>query len=138
MRRALMASIAVLALAGAACSSSSSTGTTDTGAPAVGGTPATSACTEATATDLTKDDPFTVTIQGFAFHPDCFVAKSTAAFTVTNEDTTTHTFTIDGTPVDETVDAGTTFNGKAIGLDPGTYPFHCKIHTTMTGTVIIV
>jgi plastocyanin len=133
-----MASIAVLALAGAACSSNSSTGTTDTGAPAVGGTPATSACTEATATDLSKDDPFTVTIQGFAFHPDCFVASSKSAITIKNEDTTTHTFTIDGTPVDETIDAGTTFNGKSAGLAPGTYPFHCKIHPEMTGTVIVV
>jgi plastocyanin len=138
MRKTLMASIAVLALVDAACSSNSSPGTTDTGAPATSGASTASACTDATATDLSKDDPFTVTIQGFAFHPDCFVAKSAASFTVTNEDTVTHTFTVDGTPVDVLVDGGQTVNEKSPGLAPGTYPFHCKIHPTITGTLIVV
>ncbi len=138
MRKTLIASIAVLAFAGAACSGTSSTGTTDTGAPATSSSPTAAGCTDATATDLSKDDPFTVTIQGFAFHPDCFIAKSAASITVTNQDTLTHTFTIDGTPVDVLVDAGQTVNEKSAGLAPGTYPFHCKIHPTITGTLIVV
>jgi plastocyanin len=136
MRKTLVVMVALTALAGAACSSggddSGSTG--DTGA-----TGATSAagCTADNATDLTGDDPFVVTIQDLAFTPDCFAAKSASSITIENKDSVTHTFTIDGTQVDVSIDAGETFNGESAGLDPGTYPFHCTIHSSMTGTVIV-
>ena len=125
----------VIALIGAvaltACSSKSSTTTTG------GGATAAPACTADTATDLSGDNPFTVTIQGLAFQPDCFKAASASAITIENKDTVTHTFTIDGTQVDVTINGGETFNGESAGLAPGTYPFHCKIHSQMTGTVIV-
>lgn len=138
MRKTLIGLVAVVALTGAACSSNSAdTASSPTGAT-TGATGATGAgCTAANATDLTGDDPFVVTIQGLAFHPDCFAAKSASAITIQNKDTVTHTFTIDGTQVDVTIEGGTTFNGESAGLAPGTYPFHCKIHSTMTGTVIV-
>lgn len=145
MRKVFIAVVAVTALTGAACSSNSSdTGSSPSQAAASGTTGTTGAsgatgsgCTAATAVDLTGDDPFTVTIQGLAFHPDCFAAKSASAITIQNKDSVTHTFTIDGTQVDVTIQGGTTFNGESAGLAPGTYPFHCKIHSTMTGTVIV-
>ena len=43
-----------------------------------------------------------------------------------------------GSEVDVAIQGGTTFNGESAGLAPGTYPFHCKIHPTMTGTVIVL
>jgi plastocyanin len=139
MRKMLIALLAVTALAGGACSSDSggggSTGTT--GGGSTGGSTGASGCTADNATDLTGDNPFVVTIQDLAFHPDCSSATSTSSITVENKDTVTHTFTIDGTQVDVTIEAGKTFNGESAGLAPGTYPFHCKIHTTMTGTVIV-
>jgi len=123
----------VIALVGAlaltACSSKSST--------TAGGATAAPACTADNATDLSGDNPFTVTIQNLAFQPDCFKAASASAITIDNKDGVTHTFTIDGTQVDVTIDAGKTFNGESAGLAPGTYPFHCKIHSQMTGTVIV-
>jgi plastocyanin len=132
-----IALVAVTALTGAACSSSSgdsgATGSTSGGTPSE----APAGCTADSAVDLTGDDPFVVTIQGLAFHPDCFAAKSASSITIKNKDTVTHTFTIDGTDVDVTIEAGTTFNGESAGLAAGTYPFHCKIHTKMTGTVIV-
>jgi plastocyanin len=136
MRKTLVAVVALTALAGAACSSdggdSGSTGAT-------GGTGATSAsgCTADNAVDLTGDDPFVVTIQDLAFTPDCFAAASASSITIENKDSVTHTFTIDGTQVDVSIDGGDTFNGESAGLDPGTYPFHCTIHSSMTGTVIV-
>ena len=136
MRKTLFALIALTALAGAACSSG---GGDNAAGGSTGATGATSAagCTAENAVDLTGDDPFVVTIQDLAFHPDCFAARSASSITIENKDSVTHTFTIDGTQVDVSIDGGQTFNGESAGLDPGTYPFHCKIHSTMTGTVIV-
>ena len=144
MRKMLVALVALTALTGVACggggndgggSTGGSTGATGGATGATGGTAA--VCTADNATDLTGNDPFVVTIQGLAFHPDCFAAKSASSITIENKDTVTHTFTIDGTQVDVTIPGGQTFNGESAGLAPGTYPFHCKIHSTMTGTVIV-
>jgi plastocyanin len=127
MRKILLVMVAVLALVVAACSSGDDNGgTTESG------------CTEANAVDLSGDDPFAVTIQNFAFDPPCFKASSASSITIDNKDGTTHTFTIDGTQVDATIDGGQTFNGESPSLAPGSYDFYCKIHPTMTGTVIVV
>ncbi len=130
MRKIVFVMLAVVALAGAACSKSSGStaggGSTDTGAPAP------------SCPDLSADNPFTITIQGLSFNPSCFTAASTSAITIVNKDTVTHTFTIDGTQVDVSIAAGQTFNGESAGLAPGDYPFHCKIHPAMTGTVTVV
>jgi plastocyanin len=151
MRKMLLVTVAVLALASAACSSGDdnagasgvtsttgvspgTTGTTGTTGP----TGSESGCTTANAVDLSADDPFTVTIQDFAYDPPCFVAASTSTITIENKDGTPHTFTIAGTQVDVTIDGGKTFNGESAGLAPGSYDFYCKIHATMSGTVIVV
>jgi plastocyanin len=136
MRKTLVALISLTALAAAACSSGGDGTGGSTGDGATGATSA-AGCTADNAVDLTGDDPFVVTIQDLAFSPDCFAAASASFITIQNKDSVTHTFTIDGTQVDVSIDGGQTFNGKSAGLDPGTYPFHCKIHSSMTGTVII-
>ena len=136
MRKTLVAMVALTALAGAACSSGGDDTGGSTGDGATGATSA-AGCTADNAVDLTGDDPFVVTIQDLAFSPDCFAAASASFITIENKDSVTHTFTIDGTQVDVSIDGGQTFNGESAGLDPGTYPFHCKIHSSMTGTVIV-
>jgi plastocyanin len=139
MRKMLLVMVAVLALVGAACSSGNDTGgTTGTTGGTTGSTGSASGCTEANAVDLSGDDPFTVTIQNFAFDPPCFKAASASAITIVNKDDAAHTFTMDGTQVDVTIDGGQTFNGQSGNLAPGSYDFYCKIHSTMTGTVIVV
>lgn len=148
MRKMLLVMVAVLALVGAACSSGDdnagttgttggTTGTTGT-TGSTGSTGSASGCTEANAVDLSGDDPFAVTILNFEFDPPCFKASSASSITIDNKDGTTHTFSIDGTQVDATIDGGQTFNGESPGLAPGSYDFYCKIHPTMTGTVIVV
>jgi plastocyanin len=126
MRKALVMMTAVLAFASVACSKSSSS--TTGGASGGGGG---SSCTADNATALTGD----LTIKDFAFHPACFSVSAGSTISVNNQDTTTHTFTSDGTDVNVSVDAGTTQTATAPAA--GTYPFHCSIHPTMTGTFIV-
>jgi plastocyanin len=133
MRTTLIAAMAALALMGAACSSTSSTA--ETGG---GGAATSSGCTADTATDLTADDPFTITIQDIAYLPDCVKVSSPAGLEIVNKDATAHTFTIDGTPVDVDVPPSETVSGKSPGFAPATYIVHCNIHTSMSGTVIVV
>ena len=137
MRKTLVVMVALTALVGAACSSSGGDDAGSTGDTGATGATSAAGCTADNATDLTGDDPFVVTIQDLAFSPDCFAAKSASSITVENKDSVTHTFTIDGTQVDVSINGGETFNGESAGLDPGTYPFHCTIHSSMTGTVIV-
>jgi plastocyanin len=131
MRRVVVTLLMLLALVGAACSKGS-TGGSPTGNGNASG------CTDANAVDLTADDPFTITISGNVFSPNCFKAASASSITIVNNDSVDHTFTIDGTQVDAPLPAGQTFNGESAGLAPGSYPFHCKVHPQMTGTVIVV
>jgi plastocyanin len=134
MRKMLIALVALTALAGAACGSG---GNDSTGGATSSPTGGTAGCTANNATDLTGSNPFVITIKDLKFTPDCFAAKSASSITIENNDTVIHTFTIDGTQVDVSISAGKTFNGESAGLAPGTYPFHCKIHHTMKGTVIV-
>jgi len=128
MRKAVATIAVALALAGTACSSgggSSSTGGSSGGSGSGGG------CTADSATALSGD----LKIQNFAFHPDCFSVAAGSSISVENDDTTTHTFTVDGSDVNVSVDGGA--NGSATAPDPGTYAFHCNIHPTMTGTLVV-
>jgi len=134
MRRAALVLIATLALVGAACSSNNNGG----GSAYGGGMGSSGGCTEANAVDLSGDNPFTITIGDFAFQPNCLKAASASGITIVNNDSVTHSFTIDGTQVDVTINAGDTFNGESAGLAPGTYQFHCRFHPEMTGTIFVV
>ena len=134
MRRIVITLFALLALVGSACSKSNTNG----GGPSPSGGTSQGACTEANAVDLSADNPFTVTMEGLVFKPDCFKAASASSIPIQNKDGRAHTFTIDGTQVDVTSTAGQTFNGESAGLAAGMYPFHCTFHPQMTGTVIVV
>jgi plastocyanin len=129
MRKSIVGLVALTALVGTACSS----GGGGSSSSASGG-----GCTAATATDLTGDNPFTVTMKDLAFHPSCFSAKNNSTIKLENQDTVNHTFTIIGTGVDVLVPAGQTLTKPGANLAPATYQFHCTIHTQMTGTLIVV
>ena len=124
MRKAVATMAVMLVFVSVACSKSSSS------TPS-GGSSGSSSCTADNATALSGS----LSIKDFAFHPDCFKVSAGSTISVNNQDTTTHTFTSDGTNVNVSLDAGTTQTATAPAA--GTYPFHCNIHPTMTGTFIV-
>jgi plastocyanin len=56
---------------------------------------------------------------------------------VTNEDTTQHSFTFEAASVDEVVPGGEDATASFTAPAAGTYPFRCKFHGSMTGTVTV-
>ena len=143
MRRIMFPLAGLLLLIGTAgCGSDEPGGDvqpSDTGAPSAQATDTGSGgCTDASATDLSGDDPFAITIRDSTWDPDCVKASGAAAITIENKDSVDHTFTIPDTQIDAPLPGNETFNGEAAGLDPGTYEFICTIHPTITGTIIVV
>ncbi len=77
-----------------------------------------------------------VTIQGFAFSPSTLTVSVGTKVTWTNKDGTTHTVTSD-TGV---FNSGNVANGGSYTYTfntAGTFSYHCSIHSTMTGTIVV-
>jgi len=120
----LVAGLFVLSLVVAACSSDDDGGgTTSTTGGATGSTAATGGGGGGT----------TITIAGFAFDPDTITVSGPTEVTVTNEDSATHTFTLDDGSVDETVEPGATVT-VTVDVSAAT-GFHCNIHPQMVGQI---
>jgi len=123
LRLATMLIVAVI-FVGAACSSSSSSTsstvtTTSSSAPPAGGGGASTA---------------KITVANFTFDPSSVdVSSGKVTITVTNNDTTEHTFTLDDDSSNTDLPAGQT---ETIKLDlTQTVGWHCSIHPSMTGTL---
>lgn len=79
-----------------------------------------------------------ITIQNFQFSPSSLTVKAGDTVTFTNMDSVAHTIVSDdGT----TFDTGSLAQGQSNSFTAptklGTYAFHCSIHPTMTGTLIV-
>jgi plastocyanin len=75
-----------------------------------------------------------VTIKNFEYAPNPIVVQAGAAITVTNDDGTVHTLTADN----GTFDTGALDGGATSTItiqSPGTYKFHCDVHSYMTGWI---
>jgi plastocyanin len=123
----LVAGLFVLSLVVAACSGD------DDG----GGTTGTTGGTTGGATGATETGSggggTTITIAGFAFDPDTITVSGPTKVTITNNDSATHTFTLDDGSVDETVEPGAT---ETVTVDvSASTGFHCNIHPQMTGQI---
>ena len=119
----LVAGLLMLSLVVAAC------GGDDDGGDTTGTTGATGATEETGSTG----GGTSITIAGFAFDPNTITVSGPTEVTITNDDDTTHTFTLDDDSVDETIDAGAM---ATVTVDVSqTTGFHCTIHPQMTGTV---
>jgi plastocyanin len=126
---------ALLIAATAACGSS----TKKTTAPPTSTTTATPATTP-TSTPPTSAAPqnqsgtAAITIQNFAFSPTPLNVKVGTKVTVTNKDGFDHTWTSDN----GTWDSGHISSNQSYTFtfsQPGTYTYHCAIHTYMKATL---
>jgi plastocyanin len=109
----------ILAVLSAACTAPSGT-PAPTGTPAAGGENA-------------------ILIQNFAFSPATLTVKAGTAVTWTNRDGADHTITADpGAPAG--FGSGNLASGASYSFtftSPGTYTYHCSIHPSMKGTIVV-
>lgn len=75
-----------------------------------------------------------VTIKDFTFAPSPLRVKAGTTVTVANDDGTAHTFTADDGAFDTGRIDGGAHTTITIGT-AGTYAYHCKIHSSMTGVI---
>jgi len=113
---------AVIAVLGLVVSNGSAAGSTDIGDR-----------TAAVSTIL----PNTVVIKNFAFGPATMVVPPGTKITVVNQDKAPHTITA----ANKSFDTGTIAGGKSgtftAPSTPGTYPYVCTMHPSMTGTLTV-
>ena len=83
-------------------------------------------------TPKTKENA--VKIANFAFSPDTITVTAGTEITWINEDSTVHTVTGAGFESGE-IKPGQSYNHAF--SSPGTYDYHCSIHSSMTGQVVV-
>jgi plastocyanin len=77
-----------------------------------------------------------IEIKNFAFNPQTVTIPAGTKMTWVNNDNTTHTVTSDTGAFDsQSIPPGGTFNFTFTRA--GTYNYHCSIHPTMTGAIIV-
>ena len=80
-----------------------------------------------------------VTISNFAFTPAVLTVKKGTPVTWTNQDTVSHTVTADqpsaNAPKSSLFSSGQRFVFTFSA--PGTYTYHCAVHGSMAGTIIV-
>jgi plastocyanin len=75
-----------------------------------------------------------VSIAGFAFNPGTITVHAGDTVTWSNQDAASHTATGSG------FDTGTIATGSSASVKfdtAGTFAYHCSIHSSMTGTVVV-
>jgi plastocyanin len=77
----------------------------------------------------------TVDLKDFAFEPSCIGASAGSTIALQNTGSVLHTFTINGTAIDEKLDAGANGQVSLAGIAPGTYAVVCTVHPQMTATL---
>jgi plastocyanin len=142
MTRRIAPALGLLAILVAACSGGGAT-TAPSAAPATVAAPS-AAASEAAPSEAgsgvcaASSDAGTVevSIQGRAFGPGKVTAKVGDVIVWTNKDSVPHTATLDDDSC-TTGSLGKDASGALVFSVAGTYPYHCRIHPDMTGTIEI-
>jgi len=78
-----------------------------------------------------------VAISGFSFAPGSVTVNVGDTVTWTNSDAQAHTATADDASWDTGTISGSGGTGAVTFSTAGSFPYHCAIHPTMTGTVTV-
>jgi len=140
VRRSLIALAATALLAVGACSGSAATSApaAATAAPTAAATSAPTAAPAASAAaSNAAGDGQKVAIRNFAFNPPSVTAKVGETIAWSNGDDAPHTVTFDDTSIagSGSLNNGATFQFTA--TKAGSFPYHCKIHQSMKGTLTV-
>ena len=102
----------------------------------LGGASCSTSKTTAQGNTTTAASSNTINMVNFTFTPGTLTVKAGTTVTWTNNDTTTHRPASDS----GLFDSGDLAPGATFSFTfniPGTFPYHCTIHTYMTGKVIV-
>ena len=126
----------VLALGAVGCGGGE--GGSTTAAPETTSAPETTAA-GTTAAGGGGENEIQLTASGFAWDKTDLqmTAGSEVKVEVTNDDSAPHSFTFAEASVDQTVDGGENATVTFTAPGAGEYPFRCKFHASMTGTVTV-
>ena len=89
-------------------------------------------------TESTSANPsqVAVKISNFSFNPGVITVKKGTSVTWTNEDPMSHTITgNNGGPKSDAIPNGGNYSYKFDTV--GTFPYHCSIHPSMNGSVVV-
>ena len=78
-----------------------------------------------------------VSVSGFAFGPKAIQVSAGAVVTWTNSDNVNHNVTFTNAAVGATPDFATGSKALAMPSAVGTYDYHCTIHPSMIGSVLV-
>jgi plastocyanin len=94
------------------------------------------ASTQSVTTTTAASATVAIAIQGFAFDPAAVTVKVGTSITWSNQDSADHTITSDKGDWDS---GKTAQGGKYTHTfdQVGTYTYHCSIHSSMKGTVVV-
>jgi plastocyanin len=137
---ALLVPLALVALVGCSKKKKDDTAGTTSSSAAAASSTAAAASSTAAASSAPADaaSGSTVTIKDFEFTPATLNVKAGTTVTVTNSGSTTHTFTSVSGPAPFDTDRLDQAASAQVKFDKaGTYDYHCKIHSQMTGTVVV-
>lgn len=99
--------------------------------------PTTSSSSASSATSTSMASQVSVNIQNFAFSPNTLTVKAGTTVTWTNMDSVSHTVTSDS---GSELNSGNIPTGSSYSHTfntPGTYNYHCSIHTGMVATIVV-
>ena len=77
----------------------------------------------------------TVTISGMTFSPSTVTVKTGTTVVWKNNDVSVHTATSDDGSTFNTGNIAIGYSGNVMMSKAGTYPYHCTLHSNMTGVV---
>jgi plastocyanin len=78
-----------------------------------------------------------VTIQNFSFTPKVTTITVGSTITWTNNDSTVHTITSNDSSFTSSAVISPGQSYSYTFTNAGTYNYHCSLHTSMTGTVVV-